>query len=184
VLACVTWDWDLELAVVGGEESWQKLEKLHGRIVVIDLAETRRPRDSAGRQGHGQAYLQRFSQRERGLLESCHLSEAKSASLLRGALLHILSCMLLPVPDLSPPSLSLSLSKQYILPSARLCAHVVIAPSSRSGRTHSWKYLNLERQSIATPTHDNNNNNNTNKYYCKTTTHKQQQRHSPPTADP
>jgi hypothetical protein len=51
--------WELE--VVGGEESWQKLEKLlylDGLLGIIDLAETRRPRDSAGRQGHGQAYLQ------------------------------------------------------------------------------------------------------------------------------
>jgi hypothetical protein len=83
--------------------------------------------------------------------------------------------MLLPFPDLSPASLSLSLSKQYILPSARLCAHVVIAPSSRSGRANSWKYLNFEvwqqqqHPSITTPpTHDNNNK------YCKPATHNHQ----------
>lgn len=82
--------------------------------------------------------------------ESCHLSEAKSLLAFWGAFRCMCRCATtdmytflgaptawpVPVPDLSPPSLSLSLSNVYILPSARLCAHVVIAPSSRSGRAH------------------------------------------------
>jgi hypothetical protein len=46
VLACVRdlGDLDFDLEVVGGEESWQKLEKSDIRsIAVADLAETRRP---------------------------------------------------------------------------------------------------------------------------------------------